>query len=447
VACIYLGASTSGCQSDSSQVASAEVPSSGPITIALTGDTSFASLNGVTSNALDLVRSATLGFTNLEVALLDDTGAAAAQARPAPRWTFAPASDARRLRESGFDLVSLANNHAMDFGGDGLASTLRALDAAGIVHAGAGDDLAAARAAALVGTSRRVALVAVTASASDQSRASAAQPDINGRPGVSPLLFDAAVTVDAVTFQTLAQSVVSLQAGPPPGEHELTMFGRRIQKGDATRVDFTLSSADEQSILAAIRAAREQAEYVVVSLHSHEPVNDSEDPAGFAREFAHDAVDAGAQFVVGHGPHRLRGVEIYKGVPIFYSLGNFLYDTTGLDFRAADPFDAGHNLYTAALGASAASASPFAQLDQASWWQTLIVVVTEENGMLTSLKLHPATLRRADQTARKGVPQLAAGEEAGTILRQFSELSRRLGTVLPAAPSDAVLELPIPKNR
>ena len=64
-------------------------------------------------------------------------------------------------------------------------------------------------------------------------------------------------------------------------------------------------------------------------------------------------MDAGAQVVVGHGPHRLRGAEIYKGGPIFYSLGNFLYQTDGLDFRAADFFDAGKDLYSVALGASA----------------------------------------------------------------------------------------------
>ena len=200
------------------------------------------------------------------------------------------------------------------------------LDAAGIVHVGAGTDLAAARAAAFIGRGpRRVALVAVTASVSDQSRASASQQDIQGRPGASPLVYDAAITVDATTYRTLAQSVEALHAGPPPGDRQLTMFGRRITKGEQTRVEFTLRAGDEQQVLEAVRAARQQAELVIVSVHSHEPSNDSEEPADFLRQFAHDAVDAGAGLVVGHGPHRLRGVEIYKGAPIFYSLGNFLY--------------------------------------------------------------------------------------------------------------------------
>jgi poly-gamma-glutamate synthesis protein (capsule biosynthesis protein) len=437
-----------GCGSESrSTRSSIKLPASGPITIALTGDTSFTTLDGASSSAFDLVRGATIGFTNLEVDLLDADRVRDAQSRPGPRWIFATADKARAVAALGFGVVSLANNHAMDFGAEGLSSTMQALDAAGIIHAGAGADLAAARAPALVGGgSRRVAFVAVTASASDRSRASASQRDIQGRPGVSPLVFDAAITVDPATFRTLAQSVASLQAGPPPGERELVMFGRRITRGDQTHVDFTLTATDEKSVLTAIAAARRQAELVVVSVHSHEPTNDAEEPASFLRQFAHDAVDAGAQLVVGHGPHRLRGMEIYKGVPIFYSLGNFVYQTDGLDFRAADPFDAGSNLYTAAIGGSADVASPSGQLDQAWWWQGALVVATSEHGSVLHLKVYPVAVRATDQSAGKGLPELATGEAADTILRQFSAVSKLLGTELPV-PSGAVLNVRISENR
>ena len=426
----------------------ADLPASGPITIALTGDTSFSTLERASSNALDLVRGATVGFTNLEVNLLDGVAARAAAARPAPRWIFAAGDQSSRVRDLGFDVVSLANNHSMDFGADGLTSTLRTLDAAGIAHAGAGLDLGAARAAALVGRgARRVAVVAVTASASDQARASASQSDIQGRPGVSSLLYDAAITVDAATYRTLAQSVQSLQAGPPPGDRELTMFGRRITRGEATRVDFTLRAADEETVLAVIRDARRQAEFVIMSIHSHEPSNESDEPAEFLRQFAHDAVDAGAQLIVGHGPHRMRGMEIYKRVPIFYSLGNFLYQTNGLDFRAADQFDAGSNLYTAALGGSADAASPFAQLDRDWWWESALVLATLQGGKLSEVKLYPITLKGAGQPDHKGLPQLATGVEADTILRQFSALSERLGASVGEGASRGVLDVPISENR
>jgi hypothetical protein len=437
----------SGCGSESRGTRSrGKLPESGPITIALSGDTSFTTLSGASSSAFDLVRDATIGFTNLEVTLLDADRAREAQSRPAPRWIFAPGADARGDAALGFDVVSLANNHAMDFGAEGLASTMRALDAAGIIHPGAGPDLGGARAAAFVGGPRRVAFVAVTASASDRSRASASQQDIQGRPGVNPLLFDAAITVDPATFRSLAESVTPLRAGPPPGERELVMFGRRITKGEQTRVDFTLTTADEKNVLAAIAEARRQAELVVVSVHSHEPTNDAEEPASFLRQFAHDAVDAGAQLIVGHGPHRLRGMEIYKGVPIFYSLGNFLYRTDGLDFRAADPYDSGGNLYTAALGASADALSPSDQLDRDWWWESALVVATCEYGVIAGLKVYPLTLDPRDPSAPKGVPRVATGQAADTILRQFSAASKLVGTDLPA-PSKGALAVPISENR
>jgi poly-gamma-glutamate synthesis protein (capsule biosynthesis protein) len=436
------------CRSEpSARVTPATVPPAGPITIALTGDTSFATLDGISSSALDLVRAATIGFTNLEVTLLDADRAREAHSRSAPRWIFAPAEDARAVAALGFDVVSLANNHAMDFGAEGLTSTMRALDAAGIVRPGAGSDLAAARAPAFVGSGpRRVAFLAVTASASDRSRASASQQDIQGRPGVNPLLFDAAITVDSATFHSLAESVTSLQAGPPPGERELMMFGRRIIKGEQTRVDFSLTAVDEKNMLAAIAEAHRQAELVVVSVHSHEPANDADEPASFLRQFTHAAVDAGAQLIVGHGPHRLRGMEIYRGVPIFYSLGNFLYRTDGLDFRAADPYDSGGNLYTAALGGSADVASPSGQLDRDWWWESALVVATSEHGAIAALKVYPLTLDPRDSPARKGLPQVASGEAANTILRQFSAVSKLLGTDLPA-PSQGMLNVPISGNR
>jgi poly-gamma-glutamate capsule biosynthesis protein CapA/YwtB (metallophosphatase superfamily) len=63
---------------------------------------------------------------------------------------------------------------------------------------------------------------------------------------------------------------------------------------------------------------------VVVSLHAHEQLGAKDVPAEFTGSFARAMIDAGADLVVGHGPHLLRGLELYKGKPIFYSLGNFI---------------------------------------------------------------------------------------------------------------------------
>jgi hypothetical protein len=139
-------------------------------------------------------------------------------------------------------------------------------------------------------------------------------------------------------------------------------------------------------------------------------------------------------------------MEIYKGVPIFYSLGNFVYRTDGLDFRAADQYDSGGNLYTAALGGSADVASPSGQLDRDWWWQSVLVVATSDHGAISRLKVYPLTLAPRDPSAEKGLPQVATGQAANTILRQFSAVSKLLGTDLPE-PSTGVLDVPISENR
>lgn len=430
----------------------AAIPDQGPISIALAGDSSlFAPLDTATPGyaaAIEIVRGATLGFTNLEVDLLDGETARGADAHPAPRWVHGSPANAQQLREMGFDLISLANNHAVDFGPEGLRSTVKALGDAGFKSAGAGMDLREARAPAVVGTGpRRVALVAVTASFAPGGRASASQPDIQGRPGVSGLSYQADITVDAQTFQTLAQSIAQLNAGPPAGEHELTMFGTRIRKGDHTHIDFHVDAKDQQDVLGQIRTARSGAEVVVVSIHSHEPSNASDEPADFIREFAHAAIDAGAQVVVGHGPHRLRGAEVYKGGLIFYSLGNFLYQTDGLDFRAADFFDAGKDLYSVALGASADPGAATAQLERDWWWESVLAVPVFENGRLTGARIYPLDLTGAAPGAARGVPRLASGDRADAILRHFSTLSEPYATPLHRAVGGDELVVPIPEFR
>ncbi len=108
-----------------------------------------------------------------------------------------------------------------------------------------------------------------------------------------------------------------------------------------------------------IEEARGLADLVLVSLHAHEQLGSKEVPAEFMGSFARAMIDAGADLVVGHGPHLLRGLELYKGKPIFYSLGNFIgqnelvakIPADGYDrFRAEPRSDAGAGLSKARAG-------------------------------------------------------------------------------------------------
>lgn len=407
-----------------------ELPAEGPITIALVGDTLVVEgPEAPGSGALvDLLRGASAGIANLELNLLaDDT-----PENPA-RWPFGGGDTAARLRAIGIDAVSLANNHAADYGELGLRSTARLLDAHGILHAGTGNDLASARAAAFAGHGARgLALISVTSSSAEQSRATLTRGDIKGRPGVNPLRYQAEVTADPQTFSSLKSTVEMLQAGDAT-DYSLSLFGTTIHRGDRTSVDFRVDPDDVREVLDAVRAARSDAGVVVVALHSHEPTNATEVPADFVRDFARQAIDAGATLVVGHGPHRLRGIERYRGGLIFYSLGNFLYPAAAIDPRAADEFDAGTDLFARAVGMLAASSGSLAGLEDEAWWESVVAMVTTEDGRISGVELRPIDLGADLPLAERGMPRLATNARAAAILGTLARLSEPYGTVIRTA--------------
>src|SRR5512132_4650873 len=106
------------------------------------------------------------------------------------------------LQWLGINLVSCANNHAFDYGEDGVLANLKHLDAAGMVHAGTGKNLAEARAPGYLDTANgRVALVAATATFRSWNQAVGHRPALRGRPGISPLGFQTRYRVDAAAFE------------------------------------------------------------------------------------------------------------------------------------------------------------------------------------------------------------------------------------------------------
>jgi poly-gamma-glutamate synthesis protein (capsule biosynthesis protein) len=423
------------------------IPDTGPVTVAVTGDAlitrplSAGDGDAGFTAVRDLIRHASLALTNLEVNLLGPEEADRARARPLPRWVFGSEREARELRRLGFGVVSQANNHATDYGAEGLAATSRVLDAAGLLHAGAGTDLAHARSPALAGGgARRVAVIAVTSSAKSESRATVSRPDIQGRPGVNALRYTADITADPATFATLKGSM--LNAGPPSSETELTMFGTRVKRGDRTSVKLVADSRDQEEVLGQIREVRARADVVIVSVYSHEPTNSQDAPADFLRQFARDAIDAGASLVVGHGPHRLRGVEVFRHGAILYSLGNFLYQTEGLDFRAADAYDAGTDLFGLALGTAPATAAATSGPDQDAWWESAVAVATFEGGRLTRLRLHPIDLGAALPMAARGTPRAADRNRSEAILNRLTRLSQPYQTTIRVENLVGVVDLP-----
>ena len=407
---------------NTSKPAADEVPPSGPITIAVAGDSLLTRpidlRDAGVAAVRDVVSGATLAFANLNANILEEPPPAGGAG--AVSWPFARPRDAAALRELGVDVVSLANDHATDYGADGLASTRRALGRAGLLDVGAGPDLAAARRPLFIGRApdgrARVAVIALAASSTAASRATASRADILGRAGLNPLRYAADVTADPKTFQALAETASGVGGGGPQGADAISLFGTTIRRGDRTVIEFVVDESDEREILETIRSARRAAEFVIVSVHSHEPANASAEPAEFLRRFARRAIDAGAHAIVGHGPHRMRAVEAYGRGIILYSVGDFFYQTADVKAGAASEFDGGSDLYALALGAGSATGPP----DRPSGGASLLAQLEFEGQSLTGVRLEPLEID-AD-----GVPRIAAGEKRAEILEDLCEAFGRL---------------------
>jgi poly-gamma-glutamate capsule biosynthesis protein CapA/YwtB (metallophosphatase superfamily) len=203
------------------------------------------------------------------------------------------------LADAGFSVMSCANNHSVDAGHAGLLDTIGALDALGIAVCGAGRNIAGARRPAIV--QRRGTTFAFLAYSSVFPAGYEARP---GVPGIAPM-------------RTYAPSEASV------GSSDTLVNGGPWDLPDIQ--DLALLEQDVKSV-------RERADIVVVSLHWGEPGHRSS--VSYAqRHIAHAAIDYGADIILGHHPPLLRGVEMFRGKPIFYGLGQFVFDLRNLNQR------------------------------------------------------------------------------------------------------------------
>ncbi|MGA0806497.1 MAG: CapA family protein [Pseudohongiellaceae bacterium] len=201
------------------------------------------------------------------------------------------------LREAGFDVMTLAGNHVADCGAAGIADTIAGLDAQGIAHCGAGLDLASARQPAWIKVKGRcIAILSYNCVGPESSWAA------EGQAGCAYL------------------PVATADGGPVAPASTLTSALPECR---------TLLQQD-------IAAVRHRAGLVIVALHKgivHTPAV----IAPYERQLAQAAIDAGADVVVGHHAHIVRGIEFYRGKPVFHGLGNGCVVTHALDPGQAHP--------------------------------------------------------------------------------------------------------------
>ena len=328
----------------------------------------------------------------------------------------------------------MSNNHTMDFGAGGARRTKRHAEAAGLAVAGFGENLSEARAPAFTETAGgRVALVSIASTFADGMRAGHQRPDMRGRPGLSPIRYRTVVTVTAADMDGLRGAANAWRSGAGGGAG-VNMAGVRFVEGDTPGVTTTPHPGDLAEIVAVVEDAARQADWVIVTSHSHEGApGDRNTPADFIVDVAHAVIDAGADMFVGHGPHVLRGVEIYDGAPIFYSLANFIFQNETVELQPADNYEA-QGLESTDLPGEFQDTRIRAMgggfpADPA-YWESVVAVTEYRHGELAEVRLHPITLGHGLPRAVRGRPMLTDSEHGTRILDEMTDLSAAFGATV-----------------
>jgi poly-gamma-glutamate synthesis protein (capsule biosynthesis protein) len=385
-------------------VGSAQRPPSAPITITLAGQSMIRSdIRATAPAAVPVIQGLLKGdvvFTNFEAAVAEK-----GETVHEGRGFLTPPEALDALTTFGFNLLSLSGNHAFDLKATGIQNTIREADSRKIVHAGTGNNLAEAVAPGYLHTPGGT--IALIASASGLiTPGGSATAD---RPGVNELRIEAGDKENEAT--------VDLPGAP----------GNTPNQGDSER------------ILQSIRDARQHADLVIVYQHNHvfanhsfatiftEGMQERLAPNDWLKKWTHAEVDAGADIVVMHGAPLLHGVEIYHGRPIFYDLGNFIYNLP----------------------------PTLTYIDEPMNWESVVAYVQFQGKNLQSISFRPIALNNVGRGQpdihneyadnqflhTRGLPSPVTGARAGYILQRLADASKPFGTTVELKGDTAEIKL------
>lgn len=401
-----------------------------PFTMALTGDCIITRKLSVYHepeflNMIELIRSAHVAFTNLEM-LFHDYEAYPMHQSGGTYMRVDP-SLAKELIWAGFDLVSRANNHAGDYGVLGMRLTTNYVEEAGLVHAGVGESLTQAREAKFLETAKaRVALVSCASTFPDHSRAGKTRGDIPARPGLNPIRFSTTYVVNQKQFDTLQQLAKDFGLRFRKDGNKLWLFRQQFEVGDSLELRTEPNKEDLHEIGDVVSNASRLADYTIVSFHGHDSNKDRSIPAQFLIKFCRAMIDSGADVCVGHGPHVLRGIEIYKGKPIFYSLGDFMFQNETLlrlPYENYEYYKLGSNAHVADFNDARYDFDKKGFPARRETWESVIAVPVWKGKKLVEIKLFPITLGFGKPRPARGRPMFADRELSKKIIEDLIRLS------------------------
>jgi len=374
-------------------IGSAQSPAPASITITLAGQSMIRSdIRAAAPAAVPVIKGLLKGdvvFSNFEAAVAEK-----GQTVTEGRGFLTPPEALDAMTTFGFNMLSLSGNHAFDLKATGIQNTLREADSRKIVHAGTGNNLAEAAAPAYLHTANGTVALVASASGLIAPGGSATA----NRPGVNEL---------------------RVEAGDKENEATMDLPGA---PGN------TPNAEDSKRILDSIRDARQHADIVIVYQHNHifsnhsftnvftEGLQERLAPNAWLVKWTHAEIDAGADIIVMHGAPLLHGVEIYHGKPIFYDLGNFIYNLPPTLTYIHEPLN----------------------------FESAVATLQYQGKTLQSISFQPIVLNYIGEgqpdihneyadnqfLRTRGLPSPATGQRAGYILQRLADASKPFGTTM-----------------
>lgn len=422
---------------------------------------------------IQILRDADAAFGNCETSFIDIRQfKGSPQAETGTWYLIAPPDVAKDLKLMGFDLMSRANNHVMDWGLEGMRETSYWLDAAGLVHAGCGENRALARAPRYFESEKgRIALVSMAATFTTLSQSMPPLGQSPGRPGMSAIKTKRTTIVTPEVMKALVNLRDTMRnarkaAGgeveeiTPPSKGQaagglpetLSLLDYQFRLGDRFAYTYEMDSIDFSENLKNIRQGKQYSDFLLAAMHNHESGVDPAEPGDFHIKLAHAAIDAGADAFIGSGEHRLQPIEIYKGRPIFYSLCDFFWDDKQEPY-AADYYEQYREDLIAAYGdpAKVTDADLTIVLNSLDWgsptednlaFQSVVAVSKYEGGQVSEIRLYPADLGYGLKLTESGIPRVPTPEIAQTILKRLQKMSEPYGTRIAIEDNIGIIRVP-----
>lgn len=342
---------------------------------------------------METVTGADAAIVNLETLIHEYRGYA--QEESGGTYMASKPEIASELVWAGFDMVAHANNHTFDYGSVGVLESLHNVRSAGLVSAGSGKDLQEARSPAYFESpAGTIGLVSTASTFTRYGRAGRTRPDMRGRPGLNPLAVSWAKNIQV--------------AG---------LFSLKVPRSE-------IRDSDLQGNLSAVREAAKNSDIVVFSIHAHKQ-------GEWLERFARQVIDAGAHVFFAHGPHEIRGVEIYKCRPIFYSLGDFVYQYDQVERHPSESYEQyglGDDATPEDLRAAVLSSGRHPYKLEPQTYQGVVAVIQFRKGLVDRIEFQPVDLGYSREFPDRGRPSVAKPSLARTIIQDLARQSEKYGT-------------------